>query len=182
MAINNIGIFAGALCGKEIYHEATIKLAQELVQHKTTLVYGGASVGLMGMVANHMLINNMKVIGIIPKNLAQKEIANDQVTELHITAHIHERKALIYQYSDAFIALPGGLGTADELFEVMSWNQMKMHQKLVGVYNVNGYYNHLKELINKMIEEGFLKKEFAQYIFFSDNPKEIMQFFHNSTI
>jgi len=128
-----------------------------LARRGYTLIYGGGNVGLMGVMANTMLANGGKVIGVIPHQLAALELAHEGLTELHIVADMHERKAKMAALADAVIALPGGLGTMEELFEAMTWTQLGIHAKPCGLVNANGYYDHLVSFLDKTVEEQFVR-------------------------
>ena len=132
------------------------EVAQAIVAAGYGVVYGGGSVGLMGIVADAALKSGGEVIGVIPHALARTEIAHEGLTELHIVNTMHERKALMDDASDAFIALPGGFGTMDELCEVLSWRQLRILEKPIGLLNFRGYYDALLELFDSMVREGFI--------------------------
>ncbi|MEB3753285.1 TIGR00730 family Rossman fold protein [Acinetobacter sp. MD2(2019)] len=152
-----IALYCGSRVGnKAIYLESAIELAEGLAQHGFGIVYGGASIGLMGQVADTVLENGGDVIGVIPEFMLDYEIANDRLTELHIVQSMHERKALMAERSSAFVALPGGLGTFEEILEIATWGQLEQHQKPMMLYNVNGFYNALISQLDHAVAEGFL--------------------------
>ena len=152
-----ICVFAGSSPGRRWeYTEAAEQLGEELCARGYDLVYGGGRVGLMGAVADSVLGNGGRVIGIIPEALAEKEVAHQGLTELRIVASMHERKAMMADLSNAFIALPGGLGTLEELSEVLTWVQLGIHAKPGGLVNVEGYFNGLLEFISHAVDEQFL--------------------------
>ena len=156
--MKSICVFCGSNSGSNsIYKEAAIQLASYLSGRNIKLVYGGGSIGLMGAISEAVLQQGGQVIGIIPKFLAEKELAQTNVTQLHIVDSMHERKALMAELSDGFIALPGGIGTLEELFEVYTWGQLGLHIKPCGLLNINGYYNHLISFLHHMVGEQFLK-------------------------
>ncbi len=130
--------------------------SQAIVRAGYGVVYGGGSIGLMGVVADAALACGGEVIGVIPRALAVAEVAHEGLTQLHIVSSMHERKALMNDLSDAFVALPGGFGTMDELCEVLSWRQLGIHDKPIGVLNYRGYYDALLTLFDSMVREGFL--------------------------
>ena len=134
-------------------------LGQALANKSITLVYGGAKIGVMGKVAKGALDNGGKVIGIIPDFLKLKEVYHTAFTELIITDNMHERKLKMHEHSDGIIALPGGYGTLEELFEMITWAQLGLHQKPIGILNTNGFYDDLLKMIRKMVDQGFLKVE-----------------------
>ncbi len=152
-----VGVFCGSQAGNDArYIEITILAASCIVQRGYGIVYGGGRVGLMGVLADTALAAGGEVIGVIPEALAGKEIAHDGLTELHVVSSMHERKALMADLSDAFIALPGGFGTMDEFCEVLTWAQLRIHDKPVGLLNTSGYYDELIALFDKMVREGFV--------------------------
>lgn len=170
-----ICVFAGSSPGKRPeYAEAAQQLGEELCARGYDLVYGGGGVGLMGTVADSVLGNGGRVIGIIPAALAEKEVAHQGLTELRIVASMHERKALMAELSNAFIALPGGLGTLEELFEVLTWVQLGIHTKPCGLVNVGGYFNGLLEFILHAVEERFLKPEHRSMILVDSDIKALL--------
>jgi uncharacterized protein (TIGR00730 family) len=130
-----------------------------LAQHKISLVYGGGNVGLMGILADEMLSRGGEVIGVIPESLVRREVAHQHLTRQHIVQTMHERKAMMAELSDGFIALPGGMGTFDELCEILTWAQLGVHSKPVGLLNVTGYFNHWLAMCDHATHEGFLRAE-----------------------
>jgi uncharacterized protein (TIGR00730 family) len=137
-------------------------------------VYGGAKVGLMGVVAQAALANGGKVLGVIPEFLSTKEIEHDALTELIKVKTMHQRKTLMELHCDGIIALPGGFGTLEELFEALTWAQLGLHQKPIGLLNVNGFYNHLIGFVNHMVTEGLLKKENQDMLLISDDVNDLL--------
>jgi hypothetical protein len=155
--MKRICVFCGSHVGNDdSYVHMARAAAEAIVRAGYGIVYGGGSVGLMGIVAETALVNGGEVIGVIPHALARTEIAHEGLTELHIVNTMHERKALMDDASDAFIALPGGFGTMDELCEVLSWRQLRILDKPIGVLNYRGYYDALLELFDSMVREGFI--------------------------
>ncbi|WP_238387182.1 LOG family protein [Sphingobacterium olei] len=160
MKMNSISIFCASSPGfDESWMEAARHVGEYLASKKITLVYGGGRVGLMGAVADGALAKHGKVIGVIPKFLNSKEIAHSGVTDLICVDTMHERKTIMDDMSEGIIALPGGFGTLEELFEMITWAQLGLHQKPVGILNTNGIYDHLIAFINHLVQVGFLKKE-----------------------
>ncbi|TJZ62360.1 TIGR00730 family Rossman fold protein [Sphingobacterium olei] len=158
--MNSISIFCASSPGfDESWMEAARHVGEYLASKKITLVYGGGRVGLMGAVADGALAKHGKVIGVIPKFLNSKEIAHSGVTDLICVDTMHERKTIMDDMSEGIIALPGGFGTLEELFEMITWAQLGLHQKPVGILNTNGIYDHLIAFINHLVQVGFLKKE-----------------------
>jgi uncharacterized protein (TIGR00730 family) len=142
--VKQLAVFCGSSNGaSEAYKEGAIQLGKELAKRNITLVYGGASVGIMGAVANTVLNEGGKVIGVIPRLLEEREISHQHLTELHTVDTMHERKSKMAELADGFIALPGGPGTLEEFFEIFTWAQIGLHQKPCGLLNINQYYNPL---------------------------------------
>lgn len=160
MKINSICVYCGSSPGNdpEIIDQAQ-QLGNLLADRKITLVYGAAKIGVMGAVAQGSLKKGGKVIGVIPEFLKIKEVVHTGLTELIVNETMHERKMKLQELSDGFITLPGGFGTMEELFEVLTWSQLALHQKPVGMLNVNGFYDDLLSALEKMVEKGFLKQE-----------------------
>mgnify|MGYP003352277734 CR=1 FL=1 len=158
--IRSLCVFAGANFGnKPEYREATQALGTLLAQSGIRCVYGAGNVGLMGALADACLAAGGEVIGVIPHSLVQHEVAHKGLTELRIVNTMHERKAMMADLSDAFLALPGGLGTFEELFEVWTWSQLGIHRKPLGMLNVAGYYDPLVALVEHGVGEGFLRQQ-----------------------
>jgi len=165
MKIQSVTVFCGSKPGKNpAYEQQAIQLGNLLAKHQVTLIYGGGNKGIMGAVANGCLKNGGKVIGIIPKLLLEWEAQHEGLTELIVTENMHVRKLLLYDKGEAAIVLPGGLGTMDELFEMLVWNNLSIHDKKVIIYNFEGYYDALIALLNKMETEDFMYER-AQYQF-----------------
>ncbi|MEO6341142.1 MAG: TIGR00730 family Rossman fold protein [Caulobacteraceae bacterium] len=153
-------VFLGSKIGAhDRYREATAELGRAMVKAGVGLVYGGASIGLMGVLANTVLSGGGEVIGVIPEALVRREIMRDDLTELHIVASMHERKALMAERGDAFVALPGGLGTFEELFEVWTWAQLGFHDKPCALLNVDGFFDGLLDFVAQARRKGFLLPE-----------------------
>ncbi|ONK70677.1 uncharacterized protein A4U43_C04F380 [Asparagus officinalis] len=170
-----ICVFCGSSQGKKrSYQDAAIELAMELVAKNIDLVYGGGSVGLMGLVSQAVYDGGRHVIGVIPKTLMDREITGETVGEVKAVAGMHQRKAEMARQSDAFIALPGGYGTLEELLEVITWAQLGIHNKPVGLLNVDGYYNTLLSFIDKAVEEGFIDPSARHIIVSAPNAKELV--------
>ena len=157
--MDRVCIYAGSNPGRDpAYAEAAAALAELLAGRGIGIVYGGAKVGLMGVVADAALAAGGEVLGVMPQALIDREIGHPGLTELHIVGSMHERKALMAELADAFIALPGGAGTLEELVEVYTWSQLGLHRKPMGVLNVNGYYDGLASLLDHAVREGFLRE------------------------
>ena len=158
--IRRLCVFCGSSIGRQLaYSECAAHLAEYLLSEKITLVYGGANVGLMGVLADTMLAGGGRVIGVMPKSLTEREVAHADLTEMHIVEGMQERKALMADLSDAFIALPGAYGTLDELFEVLTWNQLGIIHKPVGLLNTEGFFDPLLKMLDHAVEEKFLRPE-----------------------
>lgn len=155
--MKSIVVYCGSNPGKNpVYKESAYELGKHLAQKNITVIYGGGNMGLMGRVADGSLQNGGKVTGIIPNFLAKLEVAHKTVTELHFVETMHERKSKMVSVSDGVIALPGGYGTFDELFEILTWSQLKIFDGPIGLLNINGFYDYLLLQLDKMVEEGFL--------------------------
>ncbi len=155
--MKHICVFCGSHVGNDdAYVRVAREAAEAIVRAGYGIVYGGGSIGLMGIVADAALLAGGEVIGVIPQFLARTEVAHEGLTELHVVATMHERKALMDGASDAFIALPGGFGTMDEFCEVLTWRQLRIHDKPIGLLNYKGYYDALLELFDSMVREGFI--------------------------
>ena len=173
--MHRICVFSGSSLGtRSDYREAAAALGKELVARNLGLVYGGASVGLMGVVADTVLAAGGAVIGVIPRSLFQREIAHKNLTALHEVGSMHERKALMSDLSDGFIALPGGYGTFDELFEVTTWAQLRLHAKPIGLLNVANYFAPLLALVQHASHEGFIQPRYTQLLLSADNPANLL--------
>ncbi len=152
-------IYCGSSLGvRPEYSVVAENLGFEMAKRNIDLVYGGASIGIMGIIANAVLAHGGKVIGVIPQVLVNREVAHNQLTELKMVKSMHQRKALMAELSDGFIALPGGLGTLEELFETLTWAQLGLHQKPCGLLNVNDYYTALISFLNQSVIEGFVSE------------------------
>jgi hypothetical protein len=169
-------VFCGSNTGlRPEYRAEAVALGRLLGKSGLGLVYGGAQVGLMGALADAALANGGEVIGVIPRSLAAVEVAHQGLTKLNLVETMHERKALMAQEADAFIALPGGFGTLDEFFEILTWAQLGIHAKPCLMVNTGGYYDHLLSFLEVAIEDGFLKGENRAYIHVVGNAAEALQ-------
>jgi uncharacterized protein (TIGR00730 family) len=156
--LKNVAVFCASANGaKPVYAETAAELARALVKRNVGIVYGGSSVGLMQVVAEAALAEGGRVVGVIPTVLVEAEVAHHSLTELHITDSMHTRKALMSKLSDAFIALPGGFGTFEELFEVLAWQTLKLQAKPVVLLNIHGFYDKLLAFLDHCVQEGLLK-------------------------
>ena len=163
--MKRVCVFAGSSAGsKPEYRYAAEDLGQALATRRIGLVYGGARVGLMGVVADAVLASSGQVTGVIPAALVAKEVAHSGVADLRVVESMHERKAVMAGLADAFIALPGGWGTLDEFFEVLTWGQLGLHRKPCGLLNAGGYFDGLLSFVEHSIEEGFVQREYRSMI------------------
>jgi uncharacterized protein (TIGR00730 family) len=178
--INSICVYCGSSPGRiEAYGSAGCALAKSLVSRNIRLVYGGAGIGIMGMVADQVLKLGGQAIGVIPKALAHKEVAHKNLTELHVTQSMHERKMLMAELSDGFIALPGGIGTLEELFEIWTWAQLGFHNKPCGLLNIEGYYDSLIGFLDHVLAEQFVKKDHHAMLIVETNPDALLDRYIN---
>ena len=169
-------VFCGSRAGADpAFAAAAEELGRALVAHGLGLVYGGARIGLMGVVADAVLAAGGPVVGVIPQAIADIEIAHDGLTELHRVGSMHERKALMAQRSSGFIALPGGLGTLEELFEVWTWAQLAIHQDPIGVLNTEGYYDPLLRFIDAQVEQGFVRTAHRDLVAVASDPDALIE-------
>lgn len=177
MAIKAIDVFCGSKAGNNPLFEAhTSQLGYLLAQNNITVIYGGGNKGLMAAVANATLEKNGKVIGIIPKLLSEWEHQHNGLTELHIVENMHSRKELLYEKCDAAIILPGGYGTLDEVFEILTWNQLRIHNKKIFILNSGGFYDHMIAHIQMMFSEGFLYGDPYETMTILNEPQELLQY------
>ncbi len=168
-------LFAGSNSGKRsIYQEVALELGQALVARGLALVYGGGSVGLMGIVADAVLAAGGEAIGVIPQGLFLREAAHQRLTKLYTVNSMHERKALMANLADAFIALPGGFGTFDELFEIITWAQLGIHQKPIGLLNVTNYFMPLLMLVQHASDEGFISPAHTSLLQVREGVEEVL--------
>lgn len=174
--MRRVCVFAASRSGNDpAYLHAAQKLGEELVKERLELVYGGAQVGLMGAVANTVLKQGGVAIGVMPTRLFDMEVAHQSLTKLYEVDGMHERKAKMGELSDAFIALPGGYGTWEELFEVVCWGQIGIHRKPVGLLNIKGYYEPLFHMIEKAVEAGFIPPAHQQLILCEEDPAVLIR-------
>ncbi|MFT3981985.1 MAG: TIGR00730 family Rossman fold protein [Ferruginibacter sp.] len=177
MHIHAIAVFCGSKTGKNILFEQHTKtLGHILAEKNITLIYGGGNKGLMAAVANAVLEKKGKVIGIIPKVLTEWEHQHDGLTELHIVETMHVRKQMLYEKCDAAVILPGGYGTLDEVFEMLTWNQLSIHNKRIFILNTDGFYDALIAHMKKMQEEGFLYGNHEEKMTILQVPEDILQY------
>jgi uncharacterized protein (TIGR00730 family) len=170
-----ICVYTGSNTGvRPEYQQAAKALGQELVKRGLGLVYGGGRVGLMGIIADTIMAEGGEVVGVMPRVLFPSEVANDRITKLYEVGSMHERKALMADLSDGFIAMPGGFGTLDELFEILTWAQLSIHHKPIGLLNVSNFYNPLLNMVDHLVQEGFVKQTHAGLLLCKESPDELL--------
>lgn len=174
-----ICIFCGA---SNSLDPAVASVADEVMQsfkkNNVSLVYGGASIGVMGKLANSLLNLGGEVIGVIPECLLTREVAHDHLSKLIRTKNMHERKEKMYELSDAFLVFPGGMGTLDELFEITTWRQLGLHKKKIAVLNINGYFDHLFKFLDQSVQMGLVKASDREIIYSAQNWEDIWKYFN----
>ncbi|CAL61407.1 putative lysine decarboxylase [Herminiimonas arsenicoxydans] len=173
--MKSLCVYCGSSFGaKPVYADAARTLAGEMVRQDIALVYGGGNVGLMGVIANEVLRLGGTATGVIPQALLDKEVGHTQLTHLHVVKDMHERKAMMAELSDGFIAMPGGIGTLEELFEVLTWSQLGFHEKPVGVLNVDGFYDGLIAFLQNQVAQGFVKANQAALMMHEKSASELL--------
>ena len=176
--MQRVCVFCGSNPGSRAeYADAARELAAALVQLNLTLVYGGGRVGLMGVVADEVLRLGGRAIGVIPRPLWQREVGHTALSEIRIVETMHERKAMMADLSDAFIALPGGLGTLEEIFEIWTWAQLGVHEKPVGFLDVGGYYAPLMAFLDRAVVEQFVREETRRIAIVESEPEQLLRRF-----
>ena len=174
--IKRICVYCGGLKGRDPdYIEAARRFGEAMVENRIDLVYGGGDIGLMGAVANAVLNAGGSAIGVMPRSLVDREIAHNGLTELIVVETMHERKAMMAELADAFVALPGGYGTLEELFETITMTIIEAHSKPVGILNVNGYYDKLLSLLAHVCEAGFITKEDRDFLSVDSDPVILLE-------
>lgn len=174
--MKSLCIFCGSNPGaKKVYKESAVQLGKTLAESGMTLVYGGSSVGIMGAVADAALEAGGDVIGVIPQSLVDREVAHPNLTKLHVVHSMHERKALMADLSEGFVALPGGIGTLEEFFEVLTWAQLGEHDKPCSLYNVDDYYAPLLDFFDHMIDQKFFREETRSMVLIENEPQSLLK-------
>ncbi len=177
MAIQSLAVFSGSKKGNNpLFTKQAGQLGKLLAEHQITLIYGGGSAGIMGTIADSVMAHGGKVTGIIPRLLLEWEIQHQHITELIISDDMHIRKKTIYSLCDAALILPGGFGTLDELFEIVTWNQLSIHDKQIYILNSGGFYDHLIHHIRQMREEEFLYEEAEKRITILNEPEDLIHY------
>lgn len=165
LSVPLVAVYCGSRMGNSpVYQQSAHELGNALVDNGLGLVYGGASIGLMGTVADAVMEKNGEVVGVIPSFMLEREVAHDNLTKLHLTDTMHTRKAIMAEYADAFITLPGGLGTLEEIMEIATWRQLYQHEKPMIILNVNGYYDRLIEHLRFSVDEGFISGQDLEHL------------------
>ncbi|MGZ3751209.1 MAG: LOG family protein [Mucilaginibacter sp.] len=178
--MKSICIFCGAnFNGDPVLKQTVEQLAEIMVKQNITLVFGGGKVGVMGLLAEAMIQRDGKTVGVIPKFLMDKEVGHTGLTELHIVDNMHQRKQLMSDLSDGIIMLPGGFGTLEEFFEVLTWLQLGLHNKPIGVLNINGFYDFLLKQMDVMVEQQFLKPANRKLVITSNDAIELVNLMEN---
>jgi len=178
--MNSITVFCGSSFGSDdVYKEQAALLGRTLAKQNIQLIYGGANVGLMGAVADGALNEGGKVVGVIPHFLQSKEIAHNQLTELILVETMHERKTRMNDLCDGVIVLPGGYGTLEEFFEMITWAQLGLHKKPIGILNIDGFYDNLIKLVQTMVDKGFLKQINREMLLISNTIDELLEMMRN---
>jgi uncharacterized protein (TIGR00730 family) len=173
--LHRVCVYAGSNPGRDpAYAQAAAGLARVLAERGIGVVYGGGRVGLMGVVADTALAAGAEVIGVIPQDLVDREIGHSGLTELRVVGSMHERKALMAELAGAFVALPGGAGTLEELIEIYTWSQLGLHRKPMGVLNVRGYYDGLAALLDHAVQEGFLREQHRAALHIAEDAGELL--------
>lgn len=174
-SFRSLCVYCGSSTGASpVYAQAARDLAQVLAAGNINLVYGGGNIGLMGIIANEMLQLGAKVTGVIPQALMKKEVGHLDLTQLFVVKDMHERKAMMAELSDGFIAMPGGMGTLEELFEVLTWSQLGLHDKPIGLLNADGFYNALLDFMQHVVSQRFVKPEHAGLLLHADTPDDLL--------
>ena len=176
MYMKNLCVFCGSNAGADpIYTQAAQELGKLMAERDMTLVYGGGNVGLMGVIADECLNHGGKVIGVIPNFLQDKEVGHDGLTKMIVVKTMHERKQIMADLSDGFVAMPGGFGTMDELCEILTWSQLGLHSNPIGLLNINGYYEHLKILFDHMVDQRFLHPQNRATVLSHSQPAQLLR-------
>lgn len=178
--MRRICVYCGSNLGRRsVYADAARDLADVLIRHDIEMVYGGADKGIMGVVADAMLKQGGKVYGVVPRMVLDKEIAHQGLTELHVVDSMHERKSMMATLADGFIAMPGGFGTLEEIVEIVTWGQLRFHDKPCGLLNVDGYFDHLLSYLDHANHEGFLRSENREMLLSDENAAGLLQQFES---
>lgn len=173
--MKSICVFCGSSAGNDpSYKNAALQTGKLLAENKITLVYGGGKVGLMGAIADEVLKYGGEVIGVIPQFLVDKEVAHQQINEMIVVQSMHERKQKMSELADGFMTLPGGIGTFEEFYEVLTWGQLNLHQKPIGLLNAGGYYDLMLQFLDHSMKTGFLRTQSWELVLTSSEPEELL--------
>ena len=176
--MKKICVYCGSSSGERLeYRQAAKALGRAMLEKGIDLVYGGAAIGIMGEIADTVLEGGGKVTGVIPEALVNREISHQGLTELIVVESMHERKSMMADLADGFIALPGGIGTLEEIFEVLTWAQLGFHEKPCALLNVAGYYDHLTLFLTHALDQGFIKKETGKKLMIQKDPAVLLDLF-----
>ncbi len=174
--MKTLAVYCGAAHGADpLYADAARALARAMVEHNIALVYGGGKVGLMGVIADEVLRLGGEATGVIPRALVEREVGHAGLTRLFVVKDMHERKAMMSDLSEGFIAMPGGMGTLEELFEMVTWAQLGIHAKPIGLLNVNGFYDGLRAFVRHQVTEGFVRPEHEGLMLAESDPGELIR-------
>ncbi|WP_273163097.1 TIGR00730 family Rossman fold protein [Massilia timonae] len=174
--MKTLAVYCGAAHGANpFYADAARALARAMVEHNIALVYGGGKVGLMGVIADEVLRLGGEATGVIPRALVEREVGHAGLTRLFVVKDMHERKAMMSDLSEGFIAMPGGMGTLEELFEMVTWAQLGIHAKPIGLLNVNGFYDGLRAFVRHQVQEGFVRPEHEGLMVAESDPDELIR-------
>jgi len=176
--IKKIAVYCGSSPGKNpAFHQAAVQLGKVLAAREITLVYGGGSVGLMGILAQTVMDQGGQVIGVIPQAIADMEVAFTDIQDLRVVEDMHTRKALIAELADAFIALPGGMGTIEEIMEILTWAQLGFHKKPCGILNIAGFYDQLLKFLDRLVMDQFIAPEHRSMLMVGESPQSLLEQF-----
>jgi uncharacterized protein (TIGR00730 family) len=174
--LKNICVYCGSQKGQNLaYQTATEEVGRLLSAQGIRLIYGGGNVGLMGIIAETVLANGGEVVGVIPRFLVEREVGHAGLTELRMVESMHERKEIMASLAEGFLILPGGIGTLEELFEVFTWKQLNLHQKPIGILNIDGYYDALLAFLTHSVHEGFLQASALDYLLVATSPEVLLR-------
>ncbi|MCE4955912.1 TIGR00730 family Rossman fold protein [Macrococcoides caseolyticum] len=179
--MKNIAVFCGSNKGiQQAYTEGAKMLGETLAASDIGLIFGGGNVGLMGIIADHVIACNGSAIGVIPHFLQEKEVAHQHLTKLYTVDTMHQRKSMMSTLCDGYIMMPGGAGTLEEFFEIFTWAQLGLHKKPIGILNIDGFYNPLIQMLEKMIQEGFIDEVYRDLAIIDENPQTLINKMKNS--
>jgi len=180
--MKSIAVYCGSSPGKNpAFQQAAVQLGKVLAEREITLVFGGGSVGLMGILAQSVIDQGGQVIGVIPKAIADMEVAFTDIQDLRVVEDMHTRKALMAELADAFIALPGGMGTIEELTEILTWAQLGFHEKPCGILNIAGFYDQLLKFLDRLVEDQFIAPEHRSMLMVDERPQGLLEQFRSYT-